>query len=189
MTMRCPRCGSSRLAWSGDSGYLVCQECGAIIETLFDEYMPSSELEARRRRLPTGEPVGGPPARTPLESELDRVSRTAVRRGKVVAVRGGQLVMVSIATRSVAEGETKKLLELMDKYPTLKSRTQRVKVGLALYARMLAAGMSKSRALEEASRLSGASERSIESAAKRYKECFESYSLDVKEALGLLQKT
>ncbi len=34
---RCPACGSTRLAWDHRAGYVVCTQCGVIIEQIFDE--------------------------------------------------------------------------------------------------------------------------------------------------------
>jgi hypothetical protein len=34
---RCPYCGSEKLVWDHERGYLVCMNCGAVLEPLIDE--------------------------------------------------------------------------------------------------------------------------------------------------------
>lgn len=46
---RCPYCGSERLMWDHARGYLVCMNCGAILEPLLDEsYNDELTLYTRR---------------------------------------------------------------------------------------------------------------------------------------------
>ncbi|MGC9112612.1 TFIIB-type zinc ribbon-containing protein [Acidilobus sp.] len=172
--LRCPYCGSERLAWSEETGHLVCQDCGAIIENLIDDRPPRFSEDAQRV-------VEGPPPRGPLEVALERASAKAVSRGKLVEIVNGAIRFRSPATKH--DSEASEALKVIDGFPELKSRTERVKVGLAVYATLKALGVSSSRALSEAARRSGASPKSIESAVRRHRAAFMMYEELVRERL------
>lgn len=172
--LRCPYCGSERLAWSEETGHLVCQDCGAIIEDLIDDRPPRFGDDARRA-------IEGPPPKGPLEVALERASARAVSRGKLVEVVNGIIRLKSPATRH--DSESLEALKVIEEFPELKSRTERVKVGLAVYATLKALGMSSSRALSEAARRSGASPKSIETAVRRHRAAFMMYEELVRERL------
>jgi transcription initiation factor TFIIIB Brf1 subunit/transcription initiation factor TFIIB len=172
--LRCPRCGSQRLAWSDETGHLVCQDCGAIIEDLIDDG-PQPQRGQQIRVANPAPPLGE------LELALSDASERAIRRGKLVRVINGVIRLRSPATKHDEEAST--ALSIMEFFPELKSRTERVRLGIALYATLRAMGLSSSRAIAEAARRSGASPRSIESAVRRHREAFISYSELVGAAL------
>jgi transcription initiation factor TFIIIB Brf1 subunit/transcription initiation factor TFIIB len=52
--LRCPYCKSYRLAWSDETGYLVCQNCGAVIQALIDDnsqnFYEKNKIEVKKRK-------------------------------------------------------------------------------------------------------------------------------------------
>jgi len=178
--LRCPVCGSTRLAWDELTGYLVCQDCGAVISQLIEEERPALPRPPWRpiRRRP--EPVV-PPASRPLEEDVEEAAAKAVRRGKVIEVVG-RAVRLRPPMKEKVEG-LEGLLEMMSGFPDLKSRTERVRKALALYAALRAMGFSRSRATELASRAAGASPRSILKVRERHQRSLAMYEVAVAEAL------
>ena len=187
--MRCPICGSERLAWRDDVGYLVCQDCGAVIEQLIDDEGPPRGVEEapsrRRRPRPLLEPgVGAPPAGPTLEDAVEELAEEAVRRGKIIRVVGRAVRLASPATRAVDDPHVEEALRVMRSYPPLYFRTERVRLGIAYYALMRASGASRVRAIAEASARSGASAKSIERALRTYRALAEAYESEVRAALA-----
>lgn len=176
--MRCPVCGSERLAWSGESGYLVCQDCGAVISELIDDGPPATDdLPVRRR--PQSAP---PPAVTPLEEAVEEASRRAVARGRVLVVVGRSVRLAPPLARTPKGIEP--LLEVMRDFPDLRSRTERVRAAIAVYAALRAMGLSRARATELASRTTGASPRSLAKVLERHRRSVEGYERAVAGAIA-----
>jgi transcription initiation factor TFIIIB Brf1 subunit/transcription initiation factor TFIIB len=54
--LRCPYCGSTKLVWDSETGYLVCGSCGTIIEPLFDNTPTGAFLPVHRPPLIIAKP-------------------------------------------------------------------------------------------------------------------------------------
>ncbi|MGC9209953.1 MAG: TFIIB-type zinc ribbon-containing protein [Acidilobus sp.] len=175
--MKCPVCGSARLAWSDELGYVVCQDCGAVISELIDDEGPPGFSDAPVRLRRAGPQEAPPPVREPLEVAVEEAARLAVRRGRVIEVVGGTVRVRPPVVRR-PEG-IEGLLELMDGFPELKSRTERVRAAIAVYAALRSVGVSKSRAIELASRASGASPRSLVKVMERHRRSMAGYEAAV----------
>ena len=185
--MRCPVCGSERLAWRDDVGYLVCQDCGAVIEQLIEDEGPlrgDEESPPRRRRPRPLSDEGAPPAGPTLEDAVEELVEKAVRRGKVIKVVGRTVRLASPATKAADDPQVEEALKVMRSYPPLYFRTERVRLGIAYYALIRALGASRLRAIAEASARSGASAKSIERALRAYRALADAYESEVRAALA-----
>ncbi|MGC9072165.1 MAG: TFIIB-type zinc ribbon-containing protein [Acidilobus sp.] len=171
--MRCPVCGSTRLAWSDELGYLVCQDCGTIISELIDDEAPyTSASEVSKRRRATA-PKAPPPTSWTLEEVVEDAARTAVGRGKVLEVVGRSVRLRPPVSRK-PEG-IDELLEVMRGFPDLRSRTERVRAAIAVYAALKSMGVSRTRAIDMASRASGASPKSLAKVIERHRRSMAKY--------------
>lgn len=135
---RCPYCGSTRLVWDEERGYLVCANCGAVIEQLF--YEGPTRAEARWDVKNThailrlrADPPPSPASRPAGEKEL--IIRPAH------GVQGDPLLRESL--REVGS----------------RGYTGRIAVALAHYIAAKLLGLSNEAALRAASNASGLTRR------------------------------
>ncbi len=178
--MRCPVCGSDRLAWSDELGYLVCQDCGAIISELIDDdAAPAVSPVQAHRKKSAGLPS---PVTAPLEEAVEEASKRAVARGRVLIVVGRSVRLAPPIRRDL--GDIGDLLEIMRGFPDLRSRTRRVRAAIAVYAALRAAGLSRSRAAEVASRAAGVSPRSVAKVWETHRRSMEGYERAVALSLS-----
>ncbi len=180
MKLRCPVCGSERLAWSDETGYLVCQDCGAIIEQLIaeEQRLLRDQTPRRVKAAEAARPLKGP-----LERAVEEMASRALRRGKLLDVRAGMVRLRSLATGRPSSRAVIEALNLMRSYPQLYFRTERVRLGVAEYLTLRALGASRSRALKEAARASGASAKSIDKVVRAHRNASESLEVALRNAL------
>ncbi|MEM1927288.1 MAG: TFIIB-type zinc ribbon-containing protein [Acidilobaceae archaeon] len=151
---RCPYCSSTSLVWDEFYGNVVCSSCGAVVaEHLLDDRPQYAENETRQARREQRALRG-----------LPRLLEEA-RADPLASVVNKKALGVLRSSREVYE-----ILVEITKHPLLKPRKLRVRVALALYLYLRLSGYSKSRAVKEASRKAGASERSLEKTIRAWRE-------------------
>ncbi len=155
--MECPYCGSRQLVWDTSNGYVVCSECGSVVDTIYD-YTPTTtrNVEEVARRKDTCRSRGSRETRRRL-SLYERLARKrkpglVMREENVLRYieTGGRVkaqVFVRVDTPRILEeavAENPRLpaiMKLLEKYPRLASRTLRLKLAIALYLYARASGM------------------------------------------------
>lgn len=172
--MKCMNCGSERLVW--ESGLVTCMDCGLIVgEDVLDDTSPpnyiSSEANVDERKIkPIKKPVdiNGKTARA--------MAKKALRKGSIMVLSDGNAKLIPysdyLAEARVTGSSASKIYYRL-KEEIRDRRSIRVIAGLALYLHYLSLGMSSSKALKRASRESRASEKSISSAALKYRPVIE----------------
>ncbi|MEB3779999.1 MAG: hypothetical protein GSR85_07200 [Desulfurococcales archaeon] len=162
----CPWCLSDNIAWSHETGYILCQSCGAIIEGIVEETSEDSELYGHGIWYLNGKPPK--PSRA-----IERLTLRALRRGKIVSRRNGSLSIDSPANRrarmlvKTIDGLEDALREV-ELDPILKARTYRSRVAIAYYALLRVNGISKHKAIELVASKIGVSRRTIEATISKY---------------------
>ncbi|MEB2836569.1 MAG: TFIIB-type zinc ribbon-containing protein [Desulfurococcales archaeon] len=135
---RCPYCGSTRLVWDEERGYLVCADCGAVIEQLF--YEGPTRSEARWDFQSTRAVL-----RLRASPQPSPASRPARQRERAIQpahdTQGDPLLRESL--REVSS----------------RGYTGRIAVALAHYISSKLLGMSNEAALRVASNASGLTQR------------------------------
>ncbi|MDM7275788.1 MAG: TFIIB-type zinc ribbon-containing protein [Thermoprotei archaeon] len=145
--MICRFCGSTAIVWDSVLGVTVCSSCGSIVEeNAVDDGASSLHgfgvVKARGRLASRAPAVLG----SRLESPANRRALNLIRGSSVV----------------------REVKALVDGVPTLKSRTLRVRVALALYLICRSLGYSKAKSRLYASRAVGVSERSVASVEAKH---------------------
>ena len=160
--LRCRWCGSEDLAWSHETGFIVCMSCGAVLAPIM-EAAHKSQAEGRVRPL----------IRATMGQAEEKVMEAA-RRGLLVRMTRRGLVLDHPGNRK-AERLLREMRELAPVYralmedPILKSRTLRARVGLALYIHLTLKGTPRGRALVVAAARAGTSPYTIQSIIRRYR--------------------
>lgn len=147
MEQKCPCCGSTRIIVDPQSGSLVCQDCGCVIEEgLIDDYNPGGR-EAERY----------PPKRRVLGKHLPPGDTTSwgVRRIGLTKMLGGD--------------PPDYVKRIADSLPHVISVRSRTKLAIAYYIYERSEGNSKTRAITIASERTGLSKRSLERIIRRYR--------------------
>ncbi len=145
--MICRFCGSTSIVWDNVLGVAICSSCGSVVEEYsVDDGASSlpgfSVVKARGKRA----------SRAPVAPVLWLES--PVNKKALNLIRGSDLV--------------REVKDLVDGVPTLKSRTLRVRVALALYLICRSLGYSKAKARLYASKAVGVSERSVASVEAKH---------------------
>ena len=157
----CRWCGSDRIAWSHETGYIVCMQCGAVQGMILEGeppmYMP---------RITT--------IRTPGLGPVEDKVRKAASLGLVVRVTRRGLVLDNPANNKArralkASRDLRTIYEHVKKDPILGSRTLRGRVGIAIYIMLRLQGVSSRKALLEASKGSGASIYTLAKITRKYR--------------------
>lgn len=172
---RCKWCGSDNIAWSHETGYIVCMDCGGIQEPILD---------------PGGEVTGPRPSR-PLPDvslgEAERKIMYAASRGLIVR-RTRRGLALDRPSNDKARRLLREMRELRAAYravledPVLKSRTFRSRVGLALYIHLVSQGVPKTRAIMSAASRTGASPFTLQSIVRRYRSRVEDIVARIRDA-------
>jgi len=172
---RCPYCGSQHLVWDDYSGFLVCAECGAVIEQLIDEESASlhhegTQLVTRKQRLPNisrSETLPLPLRENSLSSG-QAGDKLDVREARNEQSDSYKELIDMLASRAVAV--------ISQHY----NRNSRALIALSYYAAAKALGTSHSAALELSASMAGLSRSYVR------KLLAESKSLLRRVSLGLL---
>ena len=165
--MRCPYCGSTNVIWDEERGEVVCMDCGSVIDRIYvlredfrvEDSRPSRSRGSVRLSKTTKE----------FLKLLDRVKSSKKLKGKAVIDttnffdyvngRRGRVKIIKLSTPYLRNLEKDKdisvVLELISKFPRLKSRTDRAKVALAMLTISLVKGGSIN--VSEVSRVTGLS--------------------------------
>ncbi|MEB3816376.1 MAG: TFIIB-type zinc ribbon-containing protein [Desulfurococcales archaeon] len=139
---RCPYCGSERLVWDHDRGYIVCASCGAIIEELIEDDAMSDEVSVL------------PVYRTVL---VRSTRRSTVSAGKTVECMQQSLTIKTNHKEDIKiyEYEISDILKIINK--NYKISNSSVAKAIAYYIVATLLGYSKRSALEFASNKSNIS--------------------------------
>jgi len=174
--MPCPNCGAEALVWDYEHGYIVCSNCGVVIEQMFEEHYFALSQGAR---IPVGMELCS--VRKGLEKKR-RFARELILREKVKFLRkyeelrsrarkdviidinammnGGRVFVHvkenEIRQKVLQDQEVRSILEnIVNRDPVLSSRTFRGKVALALIIKNIRNGGDP--CIEEICKLTGIS--------------------------------
>ncbi|MCE4601761.1 MAG: hypothetical protein F7C08_02655 [Desulfurococcales archaeon] len=159
---KCRWCESENLAWSHETGFIVCMRCGAVLAPIM-EATHNAQTDTLVRPL----------IRTSMGQAEEKIMEAA-RRGLLVRTTRRGLVLDHPGNRK-ARRVLMEMRELIPVYralledPLLKSRTLRARVGLALYIHLILQGTPKGRALMIAAAKAGTSPYTIQSIIRRYR--------------------
>ncbi len=162
----CPWCMSSNIAWSHETGYMICQSCGAILGEILDDSAEESEPYKSGLFYLNGRP---PKPSKHVEKTIQRV----LVRGKIITRSKGNILVDSIANRKarqlVEEDDSlASVLRIVESDPILKARTFRSRVAIAYYILLRSRGTSKNRAITIASNMTGTSRKGLETTISKY---------------------
>lgn len=183
MASECGYCGSQDVVWDFKNGFIVCSSCGSVLERIYsspsvraeitrlsarERHVSASELGDRLRRVKTFRSVRNKIKKPDLA--LDDAAFAEYLAGK----RGHVKLYVKKSSaerlRKLTElPEVKEALRIIEEYPLLASRTDRVKVASALIYLIAKKGGRLSSALRLVSRLTGASEVHLKRVVKVFR--------------------
>lgn len=138
--MICRFCGSTAIVWDNVLGVTVCSSCGSIVE---------------EHAVDDG--VSGLHSFGVVKAKSKLASRAPVALGSGLDSPANKRALSLIRESSVV----REVKTLVDRVPTLKSRTLRVRVALAIYLICRSLGYSKAKSRLYASRAVGIPERSV----------------------------
>jgi len=154
--MRCPYCGSSRVVWDYEKGEVICVCCASVIDRIYYDASNTLSEELMERSLRSNS-YGGyknyPRLKSITLTYLKFLRKVSRHKGVIVDNRAfldylsGKRPNVKILKREFNEGKLRdelinKVINVINKYPRLKSRTDRAKLALALIALSIAKGDS-----------------------------------------------
>ena len=148
--MKCPYCRSSTLIWDYERGEVICPNCGSVIEriyvssTYFD-LNDEGDAEKSLRSEPKLKPITKLYLKFIHRSSILRKSKVKVNKEALLRYLEGKGPHVKIFKKPFNENKLRdevinKIINIMNKYPRLKSRTDRAKLALALIAVRIASG-------------------------------------------------
>jgi len=153
--MRCPYCGSSRVVWDYEKGEVICVCCASVIDRIYyydvSNKLPEELMERSLRSNLHGRYKNYPKLKGITLTYLKLLKKVSRHKGIVVDNRAfldylsGKRPHVKILKREFNEGKLRdelinKVISIINKYPRLKSRTDRAKLALALIALGIAKG-------------------------------------------------
>ncbi len=152
--MRCPYCGSSRVVWDYEKGEVICVRCASVIDKIYYDVGNSLSEELMERSLRSNSYSrykNYPRLKSITLTYLKFLRKVSRHKGVVVDNRAfldylsGKRPHVKILKREFNEGKLRdelinKVINVINKYPRLKSRTDRAKLALALIALGIAKG-------------------------------------------------
>ena len=144
--MKCPNCGCKELMWDFQRGDVVCTNCGLVLDKIL--ILSNNVSNQVKEVLNNNSKVQPKPVRlSKITIEyLKLLKKTKSMRGNVkVRIRSvedlenSRLRQVKIFYREfnkdkLRDNRVVKIMKIMDKYPRLKSRTDRAKLAIALIA-------------------------------------------------------
>ena len=152
--MKCPYCGSSRVVWDYEKGEVICICCASVIDRIYYDVGHTLSEEVTERSLRSN-PHNGyrsyPKLKSITLTYLKFMKKVSRYKGIIVDNRAfldylsGKRPHVKILKREFNEGKLRdelinKVINVINKYPRLKSRTDRAKLALALIALGIAKG-------------------------------------------------
>ncbi|MGC9134975.1 TFIIB-type zinc ribbon-containing protein [Caldisphaera sp.] len=184
--LRCPYCKSYRLAWSNETGYLVCQNCGAVIQTLIDDNSQYFYEKNKIRHQKNREEVlyYNEDYNMILEDKI----RKAIKRGKIIKTNYHGISSIS----SIIDEKVDKIndnkdfkisYQILNDFPVLKSRTKRNKYAIALYALYRSYGYSKENSILLTSKELKISKITLKNIIRKHKDLINEYEIKVRKKL------
>lgn len=158
MPLRCPSCGSTHLVWDEAYGYLICGECGTIIEQLLDEStgsahsaLPIISLRSNKQIRALAKFQHAHSQREPnnpnnyiLKNKNNKSSTNKLHRYNGYNQNESENdELISVLAESA--------LRIIEHSREFSSRQNKTKLAIAYYIAALAIGMSKTQALSLAS--------------------------------------
>ncbi len=164
--MQCPICASEALVWDYEHGYIVCTNCGTVVETLYEEFYYAEPVRYTvKNGLPTvregfvkkKQREQGLRLRTrSKEVKLFETYIKRARKGVTVDLEAlKQLLTMGTTNKRIyvhttepklrelmtQDHELSSLIALIERDPLLSSRTLRGKVAIALMLKYLLHGL------------------------------------------------
>ena len=146
--MKCPNCGSSRIALDPLRGVLVCQECGTVIE---ENIIDDSEISYRF-----------PKKELYINKKIIRISHSTQ---DLLSTKNWGLVN----HRRQLEEIPNKIRYIFNKIPRNMIPKTRTRLAIAYYIYERSEGNTKTMSLRIASKSTGVSIKSIEKTVRRYR--------------------
>ena len=151
--LRCPYCKSYRLAWSDETGYLVCQNCGAVIQALIDDnsqnFYEKNKIEVKKRKQEI------------LYYNDDH--------------------SIALEEKINNNKDFKISYQILNDFPILKSRTKRNRYAIALYALYRSYGYSKENSILLTSKELKISKTTLKNIIHKHKDLINKYEIEVKK--------
>ncbi|MFP3242677.1 TFIIB-type zinc ribbon-containing protein [Caldisphaera sp.] len=182
--LRCPYCKSYRLAWSDETGYLVCQNCGAVIQALIDDnsqnFYEKNKIEVKKRKQEIL--YYNDDHSIALEEKINK----AIKRGKIIKTDyHGKSIISSIIDEKLEKINNNKdfkiSYQILNDFPILKSRTKRNRYAIALYALYRSYGYSKENSILLTSKELKISKTTLKNIIHKHKDLINKYEIEVKK--------
>ncbi len=185
--LKCPYCGSHRLAWSEETGYLVCQDCGAVLQSLIDDNLYYNKKSENNKIDYIHKTYHS------TENSIDKKLEKAIKKGKSLQLdQNGKIHILSIIDKKLEKiknyDKFKDSYEILNNYPILKSRTKRNQYAIALYALYRSYGYSIEKSILLVSKDLGVSKLSLKNIIRKNRDIINRYEIDVKNNLMNLNK-
>ncbi|WP_048816674.1 TFIIB-type zinc ribbon-containing protein [Caldisphaera lagunensis] len=181
INIKCPYCGSHRLAWSNETGYLVCQNCGAVLQSLIDDNAYHIDKSAKDNKTNYFRIYHS------SENSIDKKLEKSIKKGKFFEVDlTGKVHISSIIDKKLEKlknsDKFKLSYEILKNYPILKSRTKRNQYAIALYALYRSYGYSIEKSIMLVSKELGVSKLSLKSIIRKNKNIINKYEIEVRRS-------
>ena len=158
MSLRCPSCGSTHLVWDEAYGYLICKECGTIIEQLIDESAGSANSALPIISLKPSNQIHALASLRRAHSlwESDNLNKNNLKN-KNNKMLVNEIHGCNGCNQNVPENDelvsvlAKSALRIIEYSREFSSRHSKTKLAIAYYIAALAIGMTKAQALSLAS--------------------------------------
>ena len=143
--MICPYCGSKELIWDYSSGYIICSDCGSVLDRIYEQTL--LRLNEGLEDSVVSSSIKGNVKLKPitirylelLEKVKNKKRRLSIDSKAFLEYAEGKRPLVKVLTRNynrevLLREDVRKVINLMKKYPRLNSRTDRAKIAIALIA-------------------------------------------------------
>ncbi len=144
--MKCPNCGCKELMWDFQRGDVICTNCGLVLDKILVlGSNTSNQVNEVLNNNSKGQSKPVRLSRITIEY-LKLLRKTKSMRGNVKVrirsvedIESSRIRQVKIFYREfnkdkLRDNRVVKIMRIMDKYPRLKSRTDRAKLAIALIA-------------------------------------------------------
>jgi hypothetical protein len=160
-------------------GHLVCKDCGAVLESIYDDSMYIKKEDNRTKKYnPLTRSENIKPQRN-IERNIENISPKIIKRGKILKLNHGKISISSIIDQKLNKIENNKdfkiSYQILQNYPTLKSRTKRNKHAIALYALYRSYNYSKMHSINLVSKELGISKYTLKNILYKQRKTLDNY--------------